>query len=107
MGVKITGLTQLSADLRAVIDGVEDGTVDATKTLAEHLADAISKDTPYDTGALLSTVTADGFQVTVGGPRAPYAGVVEDREPFVRPNVEQLLREGVTLATETVRKAIR
>lgn len=107
MNLTFTGMGLLSEDIQNVIDGIREGASKATKEVAIELATEIARDTPVDTGALLATVTAEGSTVTIGGPNAPYAESVEYQEPFIRPNVETLIRSGADIAVETIRREIR
>lgn len=104
--VTIKGLAGLQADLGAVSDDLVNGLVKAREAVAEALASDIATDAPVDTGKLQSTVDAEGTEVIIGGDLAPYAGDVEDRDPFIRPNIDSMVKTGVDIAADVIRKEI-
>lgn len=104
--VKIKGLSGLKADLTAVSDAIAVGTEKARDAVAEALAKDIAERAPVQTGALRSSVEADGPEVLIGGDRAPYAADVEEQDPFIQPAVQAMVKKGVDIAGDTIRKEI-
>lgn len=104
--VTIKGLAGLQADLGNLTEEVQAGLLKAREAIAEALASDIATDAPVDTGKLQSTVDAEGTEVLIGGDLAPYAADVEDRDPFIRPNIDSMVKRGVDIAADTIRKEI-
>jgi hypothetical protein len=104
--VKVEGITGLQDDLSKLSDDLVAALPVAEEIIAEVLADNIARDTPIDTGDLLSTVQADGREVHVGGRRALHAQVVESITPFVQPNVDAMRKEAPKLARDLLVKEL-
>lgn len=104
--VKLKGITGLQDQLGELSDDLVDGIHVAEEILAEVLADNIARDTPIDTGDLLSTVEAVGTEVHVGGRRAPHAQIVESITPFIQPNVDAMQQEAPKLARDLLAKEL-
>lgn len=104
--VNIKGLSALKADLDELSTDIAEGTRKASEAVAEALAEDIRKRAPVDTGTLRGTVEADGPEVHVGGPQAPYAIDVEDEDPFIQPAVQAMIKKGDDIAAPVIRKEI-
>jgi len=104
--VTIKGLSGLQADLDEISADLVAGMPKAEEAVAEALAGLIRNDAPVQTGALRSSVDTDGSDVVIGGDRAPYADDVEENDPFIRPNIEKMIREGADVAADVLRKEI-
>lgn len=104
--VRVKGISGLQDDLRELSDELVDGIHLAEEIIAEVLADNIARDTPIDTGDLVSTVKAEGTEVHIGGRRAPHAQVVESITPFIAPNVDAMRKEAPKLARDLLVKEL-
>lgn len=105
-GVTIKGLSGLRANLGELSTDITEGTRKAAEAVAEALAEDIRKRAPVDTGTLRGTVEAEGSEVHVGGPQAPYAPDVEDEDPFIQPAVQAMIKKGDDVAAPVIRKEI-
>lgn len=104
--VKLEGISGLQAELGDLSEELAADVVLAEEIIAEALADNIARDTPIDTGDLLSTVKAEGSEVHIGGRRAPHAQIVESITPFIQPNVDAMRKEGAQLARDLLAKEL-
>ncbi len=104
--VTVKGLSSLQSQLNQLSDNIVIGTDKAAEAVAEELARDIELDTPIDTGALLRTVNVEETSVVIGGSQAPYAEDVEEAEPFIRPNIERIIRDGGEIAADVIKKEI-
>lgn len=97
--VRVKGLSALRNDVRMMPQEVEEGARKGVEEVVIDLASEIAADAPVDTGALRDSVEAVGDTVIIG---EGYAEFVEDDQPFIRPNVDAVLRS----ASKTIAVAI-